>query len=909
MRLFCPQFQEERNRRIMHTSERSRLHQILQDRSDVTADTWYRSIADTGFTSLTTTEVRSRLRELTGRAISLLFSEPLERGEARSIGSALAGMHFLSSETLGKTQEVLSCQFVEGLTADQVAVVQPALAILLAEISAGFFERASDTILQEQEQIRAAHLSERRQVEEALRESESRLAEAQQLAHVGHWHYDWIQDRLFWSDEIHNIFGVTREEFGGTFGDYFRRVHPDDIGLLSEVGDEDFGGSGASLDHRIIRPDGEVRFVQHRLKFVFDEGRTLPDRSAGEPGNGGFDESKAFLEGMLHMLRQRMGGRDLTPVRVVGTMQDITERKRAERELENAYGELEGRVAERTVELGQANEELRAEISKRKRAEETQRFMSETSAVLASSLDYRRTLSDVARLAVPQLADWCAVHIKEDGSLTSVAVAHQDPAKLRWAQELQERYPSDPNAPRGVPQVVRTGRSEFYPEITNEMLSAGAHDPEHLRIMHEVGFTSAIIVPLVARGRTLGAITLISAESERRYGEADLELAEELARRAALAVDNARLYEDARREIAERQRAEEELRESEDRLRQATEAAELGTWDYDPIKGEMSWDERAKAAFGLPPEADVDYEPFLAGLHPEDRQRTDEALQRALNPLGGGEFEAEYRTRGLEDGVERWVAARGRASFEEGKVVRFVGTVLDITERKRLEKSLQEIREAERNRIARDLHDGVLQELAYGLAEAQIVRRLSEDESLSDRLEQLIGALQRTRKGLRDAVYDLRQDFTERSFVRSVESLVELNRQMNAEREVELVAQDGFPRQLPDPMAGELLRVVQEALNNARRHSEARRIQVTMAVEEGGLLVEVADDGRGFDTETVSLGIGFKSMQERSATIAGKLEVTSRIGEGTRVRLHVPRSVLPGGILDISARRKDDGSV
>jgi len=228
----------------------------------------------------------------------------------RSIGSALAGMHLLSSETLGKSQEVLACQFAEGLTADQIAAVQPALAVLLAEISAGFFERASNTILLEQEQIRAAHLSERRKVEEALRESESRLAEAQQLAHVGHWHYDWIHDKLYWSDEIHNIFGVTREEFGGTFGDYFRRVHPDDRGLLTEVGDEAFGGSGSSLDHRIVRPDGEVRFVQHRLKFVFDESRRLPDRSAGEPGNGEFDESKAFLEGMLHMLRQHTGGRD-----------------------------------------------------------------------------------------------------------------------------------------------------------------------------------------------------------------------------------------------------------------------------------------------------------------------------------------------------------------------------------------------------------------------------------------------------------------------------------------------------------------------------------------------------------------------------------------------------------------------
>jgi PAS domain S-box-containing protein len=184
------------------------------------------------------------------------------------------------------------------------------------------------------------------------------------------------------------------------------------------------------------------------------------------------------------------------------------------------------------------------DITERKRIEEAQGFLAEVGASLSSSLDYRTTLARVARLAVPHLADWCVVDIlnEEDGSLDRLAVAHQDPEKVALVHELQKRYPPDPDAPRGVAQVSRTGRSELVPEIPESLLEEAARDAKHREILRGLGLKSYMIVPLVARGRTLGAISLISAESGRRYGEAELELAKELARRAALAVDNARLY-------------------------------------------------------------------------------------------------------------------------------------------------------------------------------------------------------------------------------------------------------------------------------------------------------------------------------------------------------------------------------
>jgi PAS domain S-box-containing protein len=196
-----------------------------------------------------------------------------------------------------------------------------------------------------------------------------------------------------------------------------------------------------------------------------------------------------------------------------------------------------------TAELYEEQSRLRreAEDASRRAA-----FLAEAAAVLTSSLEYERTLEAVARLSVPHVADWCAVDIVgEGGEVRRLAVAHVDPAKIEWARELAERYPYDPEAPSGVPNVIRTARPEVYPDISDEMLVAGARDEEHLRLLREVGFVSAMIVPMAAHGRVSGVITFVTAESGRRYGPEDLAFAQHLARRSALAVENARLYREA----------------------------------------------------------------------------------------------------------------------------------------------------------------------------------------------------------------------------------------------------------------------------------------------------------------------------------------------------------------------------
>jgi len=178
--------------------------------------------------------------------------------------------------------------------------------------------------------------------------------------------------------------------------------------------------------------------------------------------------------------------------------------------------------------------------------ERGQRFLSEASTVLASSLDYQTTLERVAQLAVPELADWCTVHIvKDDGSIEQIAVAHTDPAKLQWVDQIRQKYPLNPNAPRGAGWTLRTGKSDLLPDISDELLVQAARDPEHLEILRSVGFKSVMTVPLRVQAKIIGVITFVSAESGQRYDQRNLQLAEELAYRASLAIDNAQLYHTA----------------------------------------------------------------------------------------------------------------------------------------------------------------------------------------------------------------------------------------------------------------------------------------------------------------------------------------------------------------------------
>ena len=225
---------------------------------------------------------------------------------------------------------------------------------------------------------------------------------------------------------------------------------------------------------------------------------------------------------------------------------------------------------------------------------------------------------------------------------------------------------------------------------------------------------------------------------------------------------------------------------------------------------------------------------------------------------------------------------------EGGRVANFVGVQNDVTGRIRAEEVLAEGRRAERRRIARDLHDIVLQDLAGALQSLRLTDLRAKGSAAALDLGEELEALRRATSGLRSAIYDLRHE-GEQPLLRSIESLVELNRQLMPGCKVMLTIEEGFPEGLPQRVSVELSRVVQEALANARRHSGAGRVEVRLRGEgENFVVAEVEDDGRGFDRRSVRPGVGLSAMHERAAGVGGELVITSQPGGGTRVGLKVP---------------------
>jgi PAS domain S-box-containing protein len=223
---------------------------------------------------------------------------------------------------------------------------------------------------------------------------------------------------------------------------------------------------------------------------------------------------------------------------------------------------------------------------------------------------------------------------------------------------------------------------------------------------------------------------------------------------------------------------------------------------------------------------------------------------------------------------------------EDGRTSSFVGVQNDITERIRTEEILSEIRRAERRRIARDLHDVVLQDLSGALQSLRLTHLRAKRSGTSLDLEEELGALGRASSGLRSAIYDLRRE-KERPFLESVESLVDLSRQTMPEREIRLVVEEGFDAGLSGRESVELLRILQEALANVRRHSAARHVEVGLRTDDRAILIEVSDDGRGFDPGSTGAGVGLSAMRERAEGLGGDFEVRSRPGRGTEITVRI----------------------
>jgi PAS domain S-box-containing protein len=333
-------------------------------------------------------------------------------------------------------------------------------------------------------------LTDRRRVEEALRESEERFRQLAENAREVFWLYsaDFSQ-LLYISPAVGRLWGIDAEGLEADQSSWFDLLHPADRDPMRAF-QAALPEGRSSIRYRVRRPDGEDRWFLTRGFPIHD--------AAGQV------------------------------VRVGGVTEDITEQVEAEDRL---------------------------------------RYLAETGRLLSATIEFGETLSNVARLAVPDVADWCVVDVLAEGEIERLGVAHSDPEKERLAWDLVRRFPPDARAAGGVAEVLRTGEPQLLPEIPEETLRRVAPDEEHMALIRQLGLRSAMTLPMKARGRVLGAITFIRAETGRRYGQEDLEFAEEIASRAALAVDNARLYREAQEARGEAERRAEQ----EEGLRRAAE--------------------------------------------------------------------------------------------------------------------------------------------------------------------------------------------------------------------------------------------------------------------------------------------------------------------------------------------------
>jgi PAS domain S-box-containing protein len=322
-------------------------------------------------------------------------------------------------------------------------------------------------------------VTERKQAEEDLRQSEERLRLVAEAANEAIWDFDKATGRVTWNERAGRIFRYRASEMGSGIEWWYDRIHPDD----RERTIADF--------HASLEGTADTWRAEYRLRRGDGSYATVLDRG--------------------YVVRNEVGD----AVRMVGSMMDITERKREE---------------------------------------EVQRFLADASTALDSSLDYEVTLQAVARLAVPSLGDYCLIDMLDEaaGEVRRVATAHADPTREGTLLRDESVALTDDPTRHPVLRVVQSGEPVLVPEVTPAVLEALGHDAGHRAALEAIGLSSYIIVPMMARGRTLGTITLSAAESRRRFGTMDLLVAENLARRAGLAVDNARLYREAQEAVQAR---------------------------------------------------------------------------------------------------------------------------------------------------------------------------------------------------------------------------------------------------------------------------------------------------------------------------------------------------------------------
>ena len=524
------------------------------------------------------------------------------------------------------------------------------------------------------------------------------------------------------------------------------------------------------------------------------------------------------------------------------------------------------------------------DIHDRKRIEEQRAFIASASDTLSRSLDYRETLRQVAELAAGDIADWCSVHVVEpDGTVAELAVAHSDPAKITFARELQERYPPEADAPTGAPAVIRTGEPELVPEITEDMLRIAARDDLHLGLLQQLGLSSYVCAPIKGREAVLGAITLVASESGRHFGAEDLSLAEELARRAATAIENARLY-----------------REAEARAQAARVLATIGDGVFlvDRTGRVRLWNSAAQWITGLQ-EDDVLGRPAATAIPGW------EAIEPRIPVASAGEAARAESIPLQFDDRELWLSVSA-VGYEDGTVYAF----RDLTEERALESMRQEI-------VATVSHE-LRTPLAAIYGAALTLRR--DDVELEEELHnKLLDVIAEESDRLADIVNDLllASQLDSGRLKANIErcdprEIVQL--EIDAVRihlpehvKLHLAAPDELPAVAAD--SGQLRQVISNLIENAIKYSpeggtinvalEPNDRHVRFAITDSGLGIPVGEQRRIFEKfyrldPQMSRGIGGTGLglyicRELVRRVDGRIWVESDGNSGSTFIVEIPQ--------------------
>jgi PAS domain S-box-containing protein len=484
-------------------------------------------------------------------------------------------------------------------------------------------------------------------------------------------------------------------------------------------------------------------------------------------------------EQILHHPKEELVGRRLLEV-LPGNRTDLFERyvhvveTGQPHDIEFAYSAegIKGWFRNMAIKLGDGVALSFSDITRRKRADLGERLLARAGKILTSSLDYRVQLANITNLVVPHLADWCVVDLYDEAwTVHPIAMTHVDPAKVKLVNEMCRRYPFDWAELGEEAWLWQEGQAQLYPEITEARLKANAQDAEHYQLLRDLQLRSAMVVPLIGRERVLGIITFVWAESGNCYDEYDLALAEELAQRIALAVDNTFAY-------AAEQQARAQAEANQQRLA------------------------------------------LLAEMH-------------------------------------------------------------------------------ERNRLGQELHDTVAQALGYLNLKLSMMNTLLANQQFD-----LIAAdLQELKKVVSETYTDVREEiFNLRAKALSAMNFMELlERYMDKYRrfynlDIQLV-QEADPAlfEFPPEITSQLIRTIQEALINIRKHSHVNTANIRLGCQEDGQLrIVIEDQGQGFDLAKIKekrSSFGLQIIRERMESVGGNLEVDTAPGQGTRIILYYrPRS-------------------